>query len=95
MRIYSCPKIYLYITDLVVWIKPDSFINTEALASLNGIYSWDNVFILFIIVQVQHTGPDSDEWRLVVQPVVISDAGWYSCQVSIVLDVIASLELRM
>ena len=31
--------------------------------------------------QVQNT-VESSLWRLVLQPVVASDAGWYSCQVS-------------
>ena len=32
-------------------------------------------------LQVQNN-PESSLWRLVLQPVVSSDAGWYSCQVS-------------
>ena len=33
------------------------------------------------VSQVQNAA-DSDEWRLVLQPVEITDQGWYSCQVS-------------
>ena len=33
-----------------------------------------------IVSQVQNAA-DSDEWRLVLQPVEITDQGWYSCQV--------------
>ena len=33
------------------------------------------------VPQVQNAA-DSDEWRLVLQPVEITDQGWYSCQVS-------------
>ena len=36
---------------------------------------------LFAFVQVHHNA-GTDEWRLVLQPVSLTDQGWYSCQVS-------------